>query len=437
MKRHILDILQGWKATGDRYPLIIRGARQVGKTWVVREHGRSYVSFVEINLDAEHEYLSIFKDHYGDPEKLIQALALVSGKKIIPGETLLFIDEIQESPEALLALRYLKEKKPQQHVIAAGSLIEFTLKEVSFPVGRIQFIHMFPLNFEEFLLAQNRDDLIQAIELANAESPLPMAVHLKLSELVALYCLLGGMPKVVATYADSGDLLLCQEHQQMLIANYRDDFSKYASKANIEAVRVLFQTVPRLIGKKFTYAHVDNTWRARDLSEALTLLEMAGVVYKTYHSSANGTPLGAQINPKKFKVFFVDVGLCQRLLGLNLAQLYIERKDLLANRGAVAEQFVFQELVSRTPKNRSPQLYYWHREEKSANAEIDLLTESGGSVIPIEVKSGSGGALKSLKRFLDEKSSYVKKSYVVTDKGFFSNGKIETIPHYAVKHIDF
>lgn len=435
MKRLILDILQDWKISNDRYPLIIRGARQVGKTWVVREHGRDYTSYVEINLEAQQEYLSIFKDHYGDPEKLIQALALVSGQKITPGETLLFIDEIQESPEALLALRYLKEKKPRQHVIAAGSLLEFVLKDVSFPVGRIQFIHMYPLNFEEFLLAQNRGDLLQAIQTAHAANQLPAAVHQKLSEFVALYCLLGGMPKVIDTYTQSGDLLLCQEHQQMLIANYRDDFNKYASKTNIEAVRILFQTVPRLIGKKFTYAHVDDTWRARDLGEALTLLEMAGIVCKIYHSSANGSPLGAQINPKKFKVFFVDVGLCQRLLGLNLSQLYLERKDLLANRGAIAEQFVFQELLSYTPKNCSPELYYWHREEKSSNSEIDLLTQSRGDIIPIEIKSGRGGALKSLHRFLDEKSAYVKKAYVVVDGMFALNGKIETIPHYAIKRV--
>src|SRR3989338_7715315 len=192
MRRLALNFLQQWGKQNNRRPLLIRGARQVGKTWLVREYARSYPSFVEINLEALPETIPLFRDLYGKPQQLLSALSLLVGKKIQPGETLLFLDEIQGCKEALLGLRYFKENLPQQAVIAAGSLLEFSFQDLSYPVGRIEFLYIFPMNFEEFLLAQNREDLVQAISEATILNPLPPSIHESLIEEVSLYCLLGG-----------------------------------------------------------------------------------------------------------------------------------------------------------------------------------------------------------------------------------------------------
>ncbi|MEK6542965.1 MAG: ATP-binding protein [Elusimicrobiota bacterium] len=435
MFRISLDYLAGWKTKKNRMPLLIRGARQVGKTWIVREHGRSYANFVEINLESHPEYISVFREAYGKPRELLNAISLLSGKKLEAGGTLLFIDEIQECKEALLSLRYLKENLGEQHVIAAGSLLEFTFKELSYPVGRIEFFHLFPMNFEEFLLASNRQELIHAIVSSSRNQPLLEAVHEKLLGEAALYCLIGGMPEAVKAYVDSGDLQNCQNIQQILAANFRDDFYKYASKANVEHLRVVFQGAPRLLGQKFKYSNVDANIKSRELSSALVLLEQAGLIFRVHHTSANGLPLASQIDPKKFKVFCLDIGLCYRLLWLNLSQLFLERRELLANRGAVAEQFVAQELISFTPPNQNPQLYYWHRETRSSQAEIDLLTEYQNDVLPIEVKSSGGGGLKSLRLFLAEKEKYVRMGVKVSTDNFGVKGDVISLPAYGLMRL--
>ena len=197
-------------------------------------------------------------------------------------------------------------------------------------------------------------------------------------------------------------------------------------------VGMTFKAVARLLGRKWKYSHVDPDVKSRELGTALNLLEKAGLVYRALHSSANGLPLGAQVNPKRFKVFFVDVGLCQRLLGLPLSQLYLERKDLFSHRGGIAEQFVAQELASLTPPNQTPQLYYWHREEKSAQAEVDFLVEHGPGILPLEVKSADEGRLKSLHLFLKEKEKYVQKAFKISTSNFGRHEKVVSLPFYAL-----
>jgi predicted AAA+ superfamily ATPase len=218
----------------------------------------------------------------------------------------------------------------------------------------------------------------------------------------------------------------------MLVANFREDFHKYASKAQIEYLRVLFQSAPRLTGRKFVYSEIDPNFRSRELSMALDLLKDAGLLYKVHHTSAHGLPLGAQINPKKFKVFFLDIGLMQRVLGLNLSQLYIERKELLSHRGPLAEQLVAQEILSYTPQNATPELYYWHREEKSAQAEVDLLFEKNGMLLPIEIKSGKKRPTKSLWSFLGERKNFVTKGIVASISPYVKTQDIDYVPLYAV-----
>ncbi len=415
-----------------RRPMLIRGARQVGKTWLVREHARLYPSFVEINLESHPEYIPLFREQFGKPKDLLIGIAAISGQKLVPGETLLFIDEIQESKEALLSLRYFYENLPGQPVIAAGSLLEFCFQDLSFPVGRIEFFHLFPLNFEEYLIAMGRDDLISMIEQVNPKKPLAQAIHNQLMDEVAIYSLIGGLPEVVHTFVTSKDWRKCQEILQILVGTYREDFHKYSSRAEVEILRLLFSEIPRLLGQKFKYSHVDPSVKAGVLSRGLDHLEKAGLIYRSYHSSANGLPLGAQINRKKFKVFFLDVGLAQRILGLTLSEIFLKRRELLAQRGAIAEQFVAQELLSQTQKNETPQIFFWQRESRSSQAEVDFLIERESSPLPIEVKSGHGKGLKSMHLFLEEKKAYIHKGIKVSQANISMRDTITTLPLYAL-----
>ncbi len=432
MYRSALRRLQEWKGVRDRHPLLLRGARQVGKTWLVRQHALEYEGFLEINLESNPEYLPLFKQQFGKPEKLLAGIASLSGKKIEIGKTLLFIDEIQESKEAILSLRYCYEIMPGQPVVAAGSLLEFCFGDFSFPVGRIDFFHLFPMNFEEYLIANGREDLITAIVEANESHPLSQAVHDYLMNEVAIYTLLGGLPKVVQTYIETKNWRDCQSALQILVGTYREDFYKYASRAEVEVLRLLFAEAPRLLGQTFKYSHVSPDLKSRELSNGLDLLEKAGLVYRTCHFSANGLPLSSQINRKKFKVFFLDIGLAQRIVGLNLAEEFVRAKTLLAKRGGLAEQFAAQERISRTKNNETPQLFYWHRESRSAQAEVDLLVQTGSTFLPIEVKSSAVGSLKSLQLFLKEKEAFIQKGLKVSAENFSVREKVHAIPFYAL-----
>lgn len=391
---------------------------------------------MEINLESNPEYISLFRQLFGKPEELIQGISSLSGKKIESGKTLLFIDEIQESKEAVLSLRYFYEQMPEQHVIAASSLLEFCFEDFSFPVGRIEFFHLFPMNFEEYLVALGREDLVNAIRGASEQEPLAGAVHDYLINEVATYSLLGGLPKVVQTYVDTKNWNDCQNVLQILVGTYREDFHKYASRAEVEILRPLFAEAPRLLGQAFKFSHVHPDIKSRELKKGLDLLEKAGLIYCVYHSSANGLPLASQINRKKFKVFFLDIGLSQRILGLNLSQEFLKAKSMLARRGGMAEQFVAQEWLSRTKRNETPELFYWHREERSSQAEVDFLVSSGSDILPVEVKSGTGGSLKSLHLFLEEKRAFVREGIKISSGGFSFREKIKHIPFYALLQWD-
>ncbi len=435
MQRLALKSLEAWKVNPRKRPMLLRGARQVGKTWLVRTHATSYESFVEINLEKQPQFIPLFQKNFGNPIQLLQELSILSGQKITVGKTLLFIDEIQECSEALLALRYFREELPLQHVIAAGSLLEFVFSELNFPVGRIEFFHLFPLNFEEFLLALQREDLVEAIKNQDEKKAMAEPIHELLLDYFSTYSLLGGLPEVLKTYVETKDFRECQNIQQLLVATYREDFHKYAKKTQIQNLRLLFENTSRLLGQKFKYSEINRDLKAQDLAFALNLLEQAGLVYKVYHSSANGLPLQAQIDPKKFKVFFLDVGLCHRLLGLELSQLYLEKKNLLAHRGGVAEQMVAQELMSTTAQNEHPQLHYWHREASAASAEMDFVIARHAQVLPIEVKSQRARSSKSMGIFLDEKKEYVNKGLIVSRENFSFQERVQKLPFYGLMRV--
>ena len=407
LKRQETAYLEGWATEPTRKPLVIRGARQVGKSTLVREFARmSGFSLVEINFERNPEYREAFASP--DPKLILATLNLMTGQTIEAGSTLLFLDEIQAAPEALQALRYFYEEKPELHVIAAGSLLEFTLADARFsmPVGRVEYLHLGPMQFEDFLEAMGYPELaahIRNISLADIrKTAIPVPVHDKYLGLLQQYWVVGGLPEAIARYVQSGDFAQVARVQQSIVVTYRDDFNKYSHGSSKGRVQMVFDKLPVMVGRKFKYAQISRDHRAQEVANALDQLCMARVAYRVHHTSANGVPLGAEVNERYFKALYLDVGLMCAALHLNILDL---RKDdlTLVNNGAIAEQFIGQHLLYSGPFYEAPSLFYWVREAKSAAAEIDYLMSCGQQVVPVEIKAGTTGSLKSLHQFLKEK----------------------------------
>lgn len=400
MNRDLHKQLLRWKNHPLRMPLIIRGARQVGKSWLVRDFSNQFEHIIELNFDKDTEAKSLFTDTI-DIKKLLERINYYTGIPIEPGKTLLFLDEIQECENALRSLRYFKEDFPELHVIAAGSLIDFAIEKVGIPVGRVQFLYLYPLSFAEFLTAIGRDDLRHMLY---QEYPSD-AIHALINDHVKTYSMIGGLPDVVQAWIDHQDLYLCQEVQDAIINTYRQDFEKYARSNQIHYVDLLFNKVPEQLGSKFIYSHVDYEAAHYQLKNALTLLKKAGIVTYCFHSAGQGFPLAAATNLKKFKVFFFDIGLAQRILGVDLKN-WITQPVLPQHQGSIAEQYVAQQLIAHSDSSSPAELYYWHREQKSSNAEVDFLVAKNTTIIPVEVKSGERGKLKSLRLFLQSHQNH-------------------------------
>ncbi|MCK5680807.1 ATP-binding protein [bacterium] len=429
LHRDLLSYFKKWKETSDKKPILLRGARQVGKSRLVKKLGEEFEHFIELNFEENPEITAFF-DGSLDPAALITHLSNFLGIKIIPGKSLLFLDEIQNCPRAIMSLRYFFEKLPQLHVIGAGSLIEFELQNIATPVGRIQFIYMYPLSFGEYLTVCGKDELRKYL-LESKELTIPEPIHRQLLSYIRDYTLIGGMPEVVQKYIQSSDYNACQNILRTLLETYRSDFGKYAKKSQIKYLRQLFDSLPLQTGKKIKYSNISQNIKSRDLAAALDLLEQAGIVYKVYHSNANGIPLGAEKNLKKFKLLFFDIGLMQQLSGLNLTHLFLDPDITEINQGNLAELLVGLELITYQNPCSRPLVYYWHREAKSSNAEVDYLIEKKGAIVPIEVKSGSEGRMLSMHLFLKEKNVINGVRISKYQNTFHQN--IQTIPFYGIE----
>ena len=430
-RREIRD-LRAWAAQPERKPLVIRGARQVGKSTLVRQLAAAVpFALVELNFERNPELREAFATK--NPADILTTIQLLTGHSVVAGKTLLFLDEIQVVPEAFAALRYFYEEMPQLHVVAAGSLLEFALAEANFsmPVGRVEYMYLGPLQFEDFLNAMQEPALVswlQDVTLAGLNvTPLARAVHDRFMELLRRYWVVGGLPEAVSVFAADRDFTRVGRTHQSILATYRDDFGKYSHGALKNRVQLVFERLPSLVGRKFKYSHVSHEHRAAELGAALQQLCMARVAYKVHHTSANGVPFGAEADERNFKTLFMDVGLMCSALHLSL--LDFRRGDLnLVNDGAVAEQFIGQHLLYSCAWYETPNLYYWMREAKSAAAEVDYVIAQGQQVVPVEIKAGKTGTLKSLQRFLLEKQrsfglrfngdipSFVRGSTQTTDK---------------------
>ncbi len=398
-----------WKDNPMRKPLLLRGARQVGKSSAVRHFGKEFQFFAEVNFER-HKTVKTFFQGDIDIRLIVQKIAIYINVPIEEGKTLLFLDEIQECPEAIMALRFFKEDYPGLHVIAAGSLLEFTLQELpTFGVGRIHTLFMYPMTFDEFLNANNENGLISMKKQADSQHPLDAAFHEKLIEYFRIYLLVGGMPEAVLAWIKTHNFNQCSHIQEDIILTYEDDFSKYKKRVSPDLLRTTLHGICHQPGEKITFKQISADYRSSQIREAVRLLTLAGLVIPVIATSGNGIPLDAEANEKNMKILLLDSGLLLSVLQLegNLAQHLVElimtgSPQDLVNKGGLVEMVAGLELLRNKPCVQRQKMFYW---EKSGNsiAEIDYLDTFHLKVTPIEIKSGTQGGMKSLWQFMREK----------------------------------
>ena len=405
MIRHIERYLKEWKNSNNRKPLILRGARQVGKTYIIKKLAdEEFEHFLYINLEQESGLLSIFKSN--NPELIINELTSIYNIPIIGGKTLLFIDEIQTSPEAIVSLRYFYEHDPSLHVVAAGSLLDHTLNEIqySMPVGRVEYAYMFPMSFQEFLIALDQSGLANYINNYTIDSSFSEAIHKKLSEYLRLYFFIGGMPEAVKTYMDTKNLIDVEKVHANILTSLQYDFSKYGTRRQQELLKSSLQYVANNIGRKVKYTNIERDAHSSQLKEALLKLEMSRVIHLVRQTRSINPPITQYADNDKFKPLFLDIGLACHMAQIKLNNLQSLVTDF---EGALAEQFVGQELLASFPFYKEAKLYYWSREAKSSNAEVDYLLQKENEIYPLEVKAGKTGTLKSMQVYLGEKNKTI------------------------------
>ena len=420
--------LESWKNASSRKPLIIRGARQVGKSSSIRNLGKTFTYFVEVNFDENSDFKLLFEAN-NSIEQLCDELSLMLQTPIIAGETLLFLDEIQLCEAAINRLRYFYEKMPNLHVIAAGSLLEFALSEIpSFAVGRVRSLFMYPLSFAEFLNACGEEKLANYL-VTNGNEALSLPIHHKLTSIYKNFLIVGGMPEAVKTYVETKRFLEVQRVLDDLILSIQSDFSKYKTRISSLNLLEVFNALAMQVGEKFTYAYPNATLNNKQIKAAIELFKLAGLVHSVTHTSATGIPLGATVNPKFTKYLVFDTGIFQRLLGLDLSQLILQSDFNAVNKGNIAELHVGLELIKSDDCYQKNPVYYWQRESKNSQAELDYVLQIQEEIVPIEVKAGTKGSMQSMYLFMKEKS--VPKGIRISMENFSNLEKIAIYPLYA------
>ena len=409
MKRKLSEKLLQWKERATRRPLILRGARQVGKTHLARELAKtSFEHFIEVNFEEDETLSPLFRSK--SPDAICELLESKYSTPVRDGRTLLFLDELQAAePHVFESLRYFREKRPGLHVVAAGSLLEFMLdggrkgggKGFPMPVGRVEYMYVPPMDFEEFLSAVGREGFVGWLRSYHVGDDVPEAIHGELSSWLRRYLAVGGMPAAVEAYR-VGNILETERTQASILTTYHDDFPKYADRIPPVHLRRVFDGIPPLLGEKLVFARIGGA-KSHALSEAFEALCLARVTAKVRQTPANGIPLGFGADDASFKALFLDVGLASRALGLRLVDYVTDDAALLENRGGVCEQFVGQHLLFSGEEFEAPEAYYWRREARSSSAEVDYIIADGSVPVPVEVKAGTTGSMKGLHVFLAEK----------------------------------
>lgn len=397
MKRKIMDNLRAWKGELKKKPLLLMGARQVGKTFVLKKFGaEEYKNTIYLNFEDNPRLCKLF-DASLDPRMILKALTIEMNAEIIAGETLLIFDEIQECPNALNSLKYFCEEAPEQHIVAAGSLLGVKLIHIKgFPVGKVQFLTLYPLSFLEFLEALNEVRLKDFIEDLKSIEPLPPNLHEKILIHFKEYLFVGGMPEAVAEYIASQNVSKVREIQMAILNAYSLDFAKHAPKEHIMKINQVWNSIPNQLArenKKFIYSSIRTGGRAKEFEVALQWLIEAGLIYKIQLISTPKIPLSAYADMNAFKIYLLDVGLLGAMAHLSAKTLLHENELFQEFRGAITENYVAQELV-----HSQYLLFYWTSEGK---AEVDFILEQDGFIYPLEVKSGNSSKKKSLKVYGD------------------------------------
>ena len=440
IERSIDKLLLEWKNSDCRKPLLLRGARQVGKSWAVEHLGETFDYFIEVNFEKRPEMLDVFQKIH-DVHELTANLSIYYNTPIIPGRTLLFLDEIQKSPDAIQSLWSFKEDYPELHVVAAGSLLEFTLQELpSFGVGRIRSLFVYPFSFDEFLSAEGKAAWVEAKLEANAAKPLLTPLYNDLVQHFRMFLMVGGMPASVAAWITTHDYSQCQAELDDIQLTYYDDFPKYAKKVDPTLLRNALQSVVMQIGEKFTYSQVEGGYRAEEVKKALKLLCDAGIIKRVSHTAGNGLPLGAEVNDKFRKYIYLDSGLLLRLLDLDLGgarqltELIIAgTAEDLVNKGGLTEMVLGWELVKYNNPRTQHELYYWENTSEGTRSEADYIIARDLKVLPIECKAGTSGKMKSLYEFMRQK--HLTEAIRTSLENFSELEHIDKQDRDAVRHV--
>ena len=427
MVRTIISDLIKWKNSINRKPLIIRGARQTGKSWVVEHFGKQhYPGKVHIiNFEKRPDLHLVFESNF-DIKRICFELEILLEVSFDPQKDLIFFDEIQACPKALMSLRYFYEDHPEYHLIAAGSLIDFALKEVPFPVGRVMQMEMYPLTFYEFLLAngkQNLADLISNIQINISES-----VDLVLQDQLSKYFIVGGMPECVKIFVESNNLQRVNQIQDDLLYALREDYKKYTPTVSADCLNDILNKVSSGVGNQIKYSKLSDRFSGPTIKKGFDLLKTARLVYQVQNVSVAGLPLTS--GGIQFKALFLDIGLLVRLSGLRIKEELVQGTLLSSYKGMLAEQFVGQEIIA-THKDG---LFYWMNTTSGTSSEVDYIIERSGQIIPIEVKFGKSGSLKSL-HVLMEKYSHIKQAVVISGSRIGIEKNITFIPLYRVQSV--
>lgn len=446
MIRFAEKALDNWLQAANRKPVVLRGARQVGKTWLVRDLAkRNNLNLIELNLERHPPLADLFSGN--TPRDTLKNIEAELNKPVPTDSSLLFLDEIQAAPQLFAKLRWFKEEMQSLPVIAAGSLLElaFDNPQYSMPVGRISYYYLEPLSFFEFLLATGHDALHKKLSQMSLGDQFPSSLHKKCQDLFFIYCLVGGMPEVVEAWRKKGDLDACIKIQQDLLATFRDDFHKYGGRAGARQLSRMLLAVAEQLGNKFVFSRVDPALSTEKSKQNLDLLSQARVCSKIYHSAANGIPLGAEINEKFMKLQLLDIGLVSVQLGLSSIKRSEAEKAVFSQKGALTEQYVGQQLKTLGTPLDDIQLYYWQR-TGGRQGELDFIIQQGNRIIPVEVKAGASGRMKSLHQFMFDKglnlairiyNDQLKLEHLdlKTTQGNAVAYHLLSIPHYLIERL--
>ena len=429
MKRFILNELVKWKESKYRKPLILKGARQIGKTYILQQFGKeNYEGVAYFNFDHDEDLYNLFTNTK-DPKRLLEQLAFIYGKAIIPGKTLIIFDEIQECPNALNSLKYFQEEANEYHIVCAGSLLGIRLSHTSFPVGKVDFLNMYPMTFREFLLADNCENLVGYMESIRSIEKIPDIFFNQLQEKLKAYFIIGGMPEAVKIWVNEKNIELVNNVQANILKAYESDFSKHTTNNEANKISLIWNNIPSQLAKenkKFLYQTVKEGARAREYEGALNWLNDANLIYKVHNVTKPDFPLKAYNDLSAFKIYINDVGLLRRMANLD-SRIVVEKNKLFEEfKGALTENYVLNMLTAIM--DNVPNYYTFDRHE------IDFIIQYRNEIIPIEVKSNSAINNVSLTRFVEKNDKKLAISFSMNNLA--KSGKILNIPLFLIEYMN-